>query len=115
MSEVFDDTLKAAAESFFLLPGAEWIIYRPRTGSSRRIRAIVTRRQWTGLPGVDGGSRPPFEVLVKNDATTGIDSTTIDTGGDELDIAPNINEPPVAMRIAEILNHDAGLMLLKVQ
>jgi len=115
MSDVFDDTLKAAAASFFLLPGAEWITYRPRTGAARRIRAVVTRSEWIALPGVEGGSRPPFGVLVKNDATNGIDSATVDTGGDELDIAPNVGEPPKAFRPAEIMNHDAGLMFLKVQ
>jgi hypothetical protein len=54
-------------------------------------------------------------VLVKNDAAAGVSSATVDTGGDEIDVAPKINEPPIAMRITEIVNHDAGLMLLKVQ
>lgn len=115
MSDVFDDTLKAAADNFFALPGAEYVTYRPRTGSSRRIRAVVTRSQWQALPGVEGGSRPPVHVLVKNDAASGVSSAAVDTGGDELDVAPVINEPPIAMRITDIVNHDAGLMLLKVQ
>jgi hypothetical protein len=116
MSDVFDDTLKAAADSFFALPGAEYVTYRPRTGLSHRIRAVVTRSQWQPLPGkIEGGSRPPLYVLVKNDAAAGISSEAVDTGGDELDVAPVINEPPIAMRITDIVNQDAGLMLLLAQ
>lgn len=112
MSDVFDDTLKAAAESFFKLPGYERILYRPRTGAVRAIKAVVTRNTAENLPGVAGGSGPAFEVLVKNDDTEGIYSQNLDTGGDELDIAPNVGEPPGTFRITELINHDAGLMLL---
>jgi hypothetical protein len=115
MSDVFDDTLKRAAESFFQLPGVEQLTYRPRTGSARRIRAIVTRLGGEGLPGISGGSTATFNILVQNDATKGIDSATMDTGGDQIDVAPNLGEPPKSFRIAEILNHDAGLILLAVQ
>jgi hypothetical protein len=115
MSDVFDDTLKAAAESFFLLPDAEWVTYVPRSGASRRIRAVVTRSEWLPLPGAEGGSQPPMDVLVKNDAAAGIASETVDTGGDRIEVAPNVTEPPAMFRIVELVNHDAGLMLLKVQ
>lgn len=111
----FDETLQAAADSFFLLPGTEWILYRPRTGSPRRIRAVVTRGDASDLPGVSDGSRPYLEILVKNHATSGISSTTADTGGDKIDVAPRQGEAPRRMRLTEIVSQNAGLMVVKVQ
>lgn len=115
MSDMFDDTLKAAASSFMLLPGAETIIYRPRTGSARAISAVISRNDAEPLPGVAGGSRPRLELLVMNDAINGISSATIDTGGDSVDAALVVDETPKRLRITEVLDHDAGLMLLLAQ
>lgn len=115
MSDIFDDTLKSAAASFMLLPGAERILYRPRSGSIRAIQAVISRNEAGPLIGIEGGSRPRFEVLVRNDSGKGISSATVDTGGDKLDLAPRVNEPPETFRIDEIINQDAGLMLIAVQ
>jgi len=114
MPDSFDDTLAASADAFFLLPGAEYVTYVPASGSARRIRAVVDRPGAEQLPGVAGGSRPGIEILVRNSSTAGISSAEIDTGGDKLRAAMNVNEKPVTMRIVEILNHDAGCLLLKV-
>ncbi len=111
----FEQTLQAAADSFFLLPGAEWILYRPRSGSVRRIRAVVSRADASALPGLSDGSRSQLAILVKNHATGGIRSDAIDTGGDKVDIAPRQGEAPRPMRLTEIINQDAGLMLIAVQ
>lgn len=111
----FDQTLQAAAASFMLLPGAEWVIYRPRTGTPRRIQAVISRLDPEPLPGVAGGSRPRLEILVQNDDSAGIDSASVDTGGDGIDAALVVNEPPRQLRITEVLNHDAGTMLLLAQ
>lgn len=113
MSKVFDDTLKASADSFFCLPGAETVTYFPASGSSRQIKAVVSRTGPGNLPGVEGGSLPAFEVLVKNDSAEGIASETIDTGGDRIECAKRVGERLKIMRLTEIINHDAGMMLLK--
>lgn len=115
MSSVFDDTLKSASDSFFLLPGAEWVTYKPRAGAARRIRAVVTRNPESNVPGVEGGSLPPFEVLVKNDETAGIASEDVDTGGDEIELGRRVDRLPATVRIARIIDQDAGLMLLAAQ
>jgi len=112
MSDVFDDTLKAAAESFFQLPGTEMVTYFPVSGTVRRIKAVVTRSGPENLPGMEAGGLPAFEILVRNHATKGIASDTVDTGGDKIEFAKNVDERPKVMRITEIINHDAGLMLL---
>lgn len=111
----FDETLQAAAASFMLLPGTEWITYHPRSAAARRIQAVISRMDPEALPGVSGGSRPRLEVLVLNDADNGVASETIDTGGDHLDAALLVGETPRRLRVTEIINHDAGTMLLLAQ
>jgi hypothetical protein len=112
MDNVFDDTLKSAAESFFQLPGAETVTYFPAGGISRQIKAVISRTGPEGLPSIAGGSLPAFIVLVKNDSAEGIASDNVDTGGDKIECAKRIDKRPKVMRITEIINHDAGLMLL---
>ena len=112
MSDVFDDTLKAAADSFFLLPGAEMVTYFPATGSARRIKAVVSRTGPANLPGIADGSFPGFSVLVKNHATEGIASDSVNTGGDKIECAKRVAERPKLLRLTEIIDHDAGLVLL---
>jgi len=102
MADIFDETLQSAADSFFLLPDTELITYIPKSGPSRRIEAIVNR------PGPEQN-----EVLVKNTATGGIASSEVDTGGDKLELGLRVNNRPVTVRITEIINQDAGMMLLK--
>jgi len=114
MSDVFGDTLAAAAENFFLLPGAETVKYYPSSGDSRQISAVVSRGDPAGLPGVDGGSYVICGVLVKNDAAAGISSEKIDTGGDKIELAKRVGETAVKMRITKIIDQDAGMMLLAV-
>ena len=114
MSDVFNDTLIAAADAFFQLPGAETVTYFPATGASRRIKAVISRTGPENTPGVRGGSLPAFEVLVKNHETGGVASDSIDTGGDKIECAKRVDERPKVLRITEVLNHDAGLILLAV-
>ena len=112
MSDVFDDTIAAAAESFFCLPGAETVTYFPAAGAGLRIKAVISRRGPENQPGVSGGSLPAFEVLVKNDSAEGIASGSLDTGGDKIECAKRVDQRPKVLRITEIINHDAGLVLL---
>ena len=104
MSDVFDDTLAAAAGSFFLLPGTETVTYYPAAGDSRQISAVITRSE--------PGRMPVINALVINSETKGIASDEVDTGGDKLECAKRVGEPPKLLRITEIINQDAGLMLL---
>ena len=104
MSDVFDDTLAAAAGSFFLLPGVETVTYFPVIGSARQISAVVTRSE--------PGRLPVINALVMNSETEGIASEDVDTGGDEIECAKRVGKKPKRLRITEVLNQDAGLMLL---
>lgn len=112
MSDIFDETIAAAAESFFLLPGSETVTYYPAAGSGRQITAVVFRPEPGRIPDVEGGSLPGPTVLVRNDPDSGIESDKVNTGGDKVDIGPRVGEPPKTLRITEIIKQDAGLMLL---
>jgi len=109
MSTTFDRTLISAADSFFLLPGSETVVYKPKSGSPRQIKAVVSRSLAAEIPGVNGGSVPKFEVLVKNDDSAGIASDELDTGGDKIEMAKRVADIPKTLRLVELLNHDAGL------
>ena len=104
MSDVFDDTLAAAAGNFFLLPGCETVTYYPVSGTARKISAVITRSE--------PGKMPAINALVMNSQTGGISSELVDTGGDKIECAKRAGSPPKLLRITEIINQDAGLMLL---
>ena len=108
-----DLALKASADSFFLLPDVETIIYLPLSGGSRSISAIVSRPGPAEIGPLAGGSRPHIELLVKNDATKGISSDEIDTGGDRVTVALRKGITAVKLRITEILHQDAAMMRLR--
>lgn len=112
MSDIFDDTIAAAAESFFLLPGSETVTYYPAVGAGRQISAVVSRTEPDQIPGVEGGSFTGPTVLVRNDPAEGIASDEVDTGGDKIECSKRVGNMPKILRILEIINQDAGLMLL---
>jgi len=105
--DTFDDTLAASAGSFMLLPGSETVTYLPATGESRQISAVVTRSE--------PGRLPEVNLLVLNSETEGISSELIDTGGDKIECAKRLGETAKKMRITEIINQDAGLILLSAK
>ena len=112
--DAFHKTLELAADSFFLLPGSEYVTYFPASGAARRIWAVVFRPGAEPMDGLAGGQYEVNEVLVKNNSTDGIASDQVDTGGDKLEVATRSGKKPVTVRIIEILSQDAGMMKLKV-
>ncbi len=114
MPDAFDETLKLSADSFFLLPGAEFVTYFPAAGASRRIRAVVDRTGAEQMDDLSGGRREIMEILVKNSGKDGIASDEINTGGDKLQVGIRDGSRPVMARIVEILSQDAGMLKLKV-
>ena len=99
--DIFDDTLVSVCDSIDLLPGCEVITYISQSGGNRRIKAVVTRHE-------------DVRILVKNSVVKGISSLEIDTGTDRIEIASRINRVPDSFRIDEIINEDAGFILIKL-
>ncbi len=92
---------------------ATTITYLPRGGGSREIQAIV---DWEEEQGVAGNVlSPTIEILVKNNATTGISSNEIDRGGDRVTIPMKIGGSTQNRAIKRILGQDCGMLELEVR
>jgi hypothetical protein len=92
---------------------AKEIVYLPRAGGSRTIRAIITYLRPQPMDGIYGGSRPQFELEVKNNTSTGISAKEIDTGGDKAQIPLRMYRSVRTVRIVEIVSQDRAILRLR--
>jgi hypothetical protein len=95
---------------------AETVTYYPRGGGSRSINAVVSREQIATF-GPDGGqiNLPSFQVHVANSATTGISSSELNMGGDEIELPPRDGKTAVRKQIMQLLIQDHGMLVLECQ
>lgn len=77
----------------------------------RSIKAVVIRNQ-VSVFNPDEQILTEFEVRVANDAATGISSAELDTGGDQIELAPRIGESPVKKSVQYLTEHDEGMLVL---
>ena len=90
----------------------ETVTYRPARGTAREIQALVDR------PGRDertGAATPRFELTVLNDATSGIAAVTLDTGGDQIDVAERAGGTARRRHITEIIEQDDEMLKVQVR
>lgn len=94
---------------------AETVTYYPhRFGAAatpRTIKAVITRQQ-VAVFEPDQQIIPEFEVRVANDATTGISSEELNTGGDQIKFAARIGETETKRSIQYLTEHDDGMLVL---
>lgn len=110
------------ADSLFLSLSdfAEVVTYLPRQLSgqpakpSRQISAVVFRESMENV-GEDNNESitPIFEVHVANNSVTGISSTEINKGGDQISLPVRDGLTPVARTIVMILSQDHGMLVLQ--
>jgi len=119
-TEITDETPAAeaamqAAESTVLESlGAVYISYYAAGGDTeRRILALIMYLGPQKLDGIRGGSRPQYEILVRNDAAAGITAAELDTGTDKLQIPPRIARSAITVRIVNIVKQDKAMLLLR--
>jgi len=117
------DAITGDPEKVFLRSDdfAESVTYYPHVGfgessSSRSITAVVIRNQEVALS-PDGGEAivASFEVHVSNNATTGISSSEVDTGGDQIGLASRIGGTVKRRSIIQMTEHDTGMLVLTCQ
>lgn len=107
------------AANVFLQQGhfAEDVTYYPHrfhtatVREPRSIRAVVVRNQ-VSVFNPDEQILTEFEVRVANDSTIGISSAELDTGGDQIMLAPRIGETPVKKSVQYLTEHDEGMLVL---
>lgn len=115
-------SLVTSTRNAFFVHFAEDVIYHPRGGSPRTIKAVVDRQPRQALPEV-GTTLAAFQVVeVRNVATSvdddgygGIASSEIDLNGDEIELPVRVGAPAEKRRLTEILTQDEGVLKLEVR
>jgi len=94
---------------------AKTITYRPRSGASRSIKAIIEYPGPGAIDGLSGGSRPVMDIYVENSSTTGISSAEVDTGGDKLDVPLRFGLTNTRVRVTRIVAQDKAILHIQAQ
>ena len=100
----------------FLNPGefAETILYTPKNGTAKSIKAVIERKR-INPAGEDVGRIlvNQSEIYIANDAVAGV--SAVNKGGDIVSFAETIGGAAIDWIVADILDHDEGLWHLLVQ
>lgn len=94
---------------------AETVSYWARgAGVGRDISAVVIREQITAVS-EDGGETvlPSWEIHVHNNETTGIASTELNLGGDQIAVPPRDGQDAVRKTITQLLSQDHGMLVFE--
>jgi len=94
---------------------AKSIIYRPRGGGSRNIKAIIEYPGPGAIGDLAGGGRPIMDIYIKNSSTSGISSAELDTGGDKLDVPLRFGLTAARVRVTKIVAHDKAILHVQAQ
>jgi len=103
----------AACDSVLGGMSAATITYLPGTGSSRQIEAQISYLGPEAMDGLRGGSRPQFDILVRNNATTGISAKQLDTARDKVQIALRRGRSVRTVRLCAIITQDKAMLRLR--
>jgi hypothetical protein len=116
------NAITADAEKVFLDTSAfaETVVYHPRQfrfGDNRQPRTItaVVIRETMQTLSEDGSETilPVFEVHVANNATTGISSEELDTGGDQIELPTRDGKPPTRRAVMKLTTQDHAMLVIE--
>jgi hypothetical protein len=112
---VFDDQFAVSA-----VPGlqdyfGESLTYKPRAGGSRTITGMVDRTDRSVYGELDRGTSTLLTIIVPNSATTGILSTEINTGGDQITVANRYGGTAIDRRIVRVVETNGSSVTIEVQ
>lgn len=112
----FKDNLKNDALNCFLSGDefAEAVVYTPKGGSPRTIKAVINRKRLT--PGGEESGRilqNQIEIFIVNDGSYGVSS--VNKGGDEVLFPEVLGGNDVNFVVVDILGEDQGMWHLLVQ
>jgi len=91
------------------------VTYRPRSGGTRSIKAIIDYPGPEAIGTLAGGSRPVLDIYMENNSVRGITSAEVDTGGDKLDLPMRYGLSAKRLRIIEIAAQDKSILHLRAQ
>lgn len=107
------DSIKADVSSVFLNADefAESVVYKPRSGGARTIKAIVDRDPPAIYDAAGNVVLPAFRLTVRNSCTLGISSKELDTGGDAVELVRKLNEAiPATFSVMRMAYQDEGVV-----
>ena len=112
----FDDLLGDTSHVFLdAFAEGQMVVYRPKGGLPRSIRAIVDRPVPQPVEHGPRGVAVKVTLTVANDPVTGIDSRTFIAGGDTVDVPLVFGGPLVNCQFAKDRPaEDAGMLTLQV-
>ncbi len=115
MPNQFSKMFARYASSREMTAFGEDVVYYPRSGGQRAIKAKVYRSPMAIIE--ETGEIPSQElmIVVKNSDCDGISSTEIDTGGDELAVALRQDSTPQRRSIARVITDHNGMVKFMVQ
>ena len=100
----------------FLNPGefAETILYTPKNGTAKSIKAVIERKR-INPAGEDVGRIlvNQSEIYIANDATVGV--SAVNKGGDIVSFSENLAGTPIDWAVIDIIGQDECLWHLLVQ
>lgn len=79
----------------------------------REIKAVVMREQIAVLSEDVETVAPVYQVHVANDSVNGISSEELDTGGDQIELAPRDGKTATRRTITHLLTQDHGMLVLE--
>lgn len=106
---------RVAAPNLLREFGEEIEYYNLAGDPARTITAMIQRDGAELLTETGDVSAEMFIVRVANNETTGISTSEIDTGGDEVMIAPRVGEAPRRMSIVKLMQGSQALTRFLVQ
>jgi len=119
MSANFEAVLMTDATGMAETEGPwEDIVYTPLGGVARTIKAIVVREVPDIIPNAPRGMTERLMIYVRNSATAGISSASLDVGGDTVTVSRRVGE---TARVFGVLLpgdgkewHDAAMLRLQL-
>jgi len=115
MATVFDSHFAEAGFPALLSQFGESITYLPRGGGRRPIDAIVERSPPAVFDASGNAVMPTATIRVYNSCRSGVASSEVDTGGDEIEMFLKIGDAiPKAFSVMTLLAQDSGVTHLAV-
>ena len=95
---------------------SEVVVYRPKGGKPRSIRAQVDRQPFDAAAGGGNFNSAVFTVSVKNDATTGVYLAELNRDNDTLEMPERTSDRKDSIfKITRLIDQDPGMLTLEVR
>lgn len=110
-----DRALQMAVDDQFDGLNYDTVTYRPRSGATRSISAVIDWPPAEEFLDIMSGQRPIIDIYVSNNSSSGISAAEIDLGGDKIDVPQRHGLASITARIVAIVAQDRTLLHIRGQ